>query len=53
MAKDIELKKMLGRNGRKMIVSTYSTTRILEEKNRIYKAYMGELKDTKWAVPII
>ena len=53
LAKDMELKNMLGLNGRKMIVSTYSTTKILEEKSRIYKAYMGELKDTKWAVPIV
>ena len=36
-----------------MIVSTYSTAKILEEKNRIYKAYMGEIKETKWAAPIV
>ena len=27
-----------------MIVSTYSTTKILEEMNHIYKAYMGEIR---------
>ena len=35
---------MLGINGRKMILSTYSTTKILEEKSHIYKAYIGELR---------
>ncbi|WP_338453370.1 glycosyltransferase family 4 protein [Niallia oryzisoli] len=40
IAKDIELKKMLGSNGRKMIQSTYSTNKILEEKSHIYEAYI-------------
>ena len=52
LAKDTELKNMLGINGRKMILSTYSTAKILEEKSQIYKAYLGELEDAKWAVPI-
>ena len=40
---------MLGNNGRKMILSTYSTTKILEEKSRIYRTYMDEMNDAKWA----
>lgn len=40
VAKDIELRKMLGSNGRKMIQSTYSTNRIIEEKSQIYEAYI-------------
>src|SRR4051794_25361873 len=49
LSKDRELKNMLGNNGRKMILSTYSTTKILEAKSRIYRTYMDELNDEKWA----
>ena len=41
LSKDMELKNMLGNNGRKMILSTYSTTKILEEKSRIYHSLYG------------
>ena len=50
LVKDTELKNMFGFNGRKMILSKYSTTKVLDEKSLIYKAYMGETGDEKWAV---
>ena len=48
LTKDRQLKNTLGSNGRKMILSTYSTTKILEEKSRIYRIYKDE-NDAKWA----
>lgn len=38
----------LGRNGRQMIVDRFSTTKVLAEKGRIYKTYMGG--EELWAV---
>ena len=53
LTKDTQLKSMLGSNGRKMILSTYSTTKILEEKSRIYRTYMDEMNFAEWAAPSI
>lgn len=50
LSKNQELKNMLGNHGRKVILSTYSTTKVLEEKSRIYKDFMGETEVEEWAV---
>ncbi|MCQ6275277.1 glycosyltransferase family 4 protein [Bacillus sp. V3B] len=47
---DTELKSILGNNGRKIMLSTYSTAKILDEKSHIYKAYMRETEGERWAV---
>ena len=40
IVKDMELRRMLGQNGRKMILSAYSNNKILEEKSHIYEDYI-------------
>ncbi|MDQ0217496.1 glycosyltransferase family 1 protein [Peribacillus cavernae] len=40
----------LGRNGRSIILKQYSVDKVLSEKSRIYKSYMSEMEDAKWAI---
>jgi glycosyltransferase EpsD len=44
-----ELVKKLGENGRKTILTKYSTNKVLEEKSLVYSSYMVEMEDGKWA----
>ncbi|KIL49347.1 glycosyltransferase family 4 protein [Jeotgalibacillus soli] len=45
-----ELKQKLGMNGRSMILKRYSVDKVLVEKSRIYRSYMAETEDIKWAI---
>ncbi|MGD7044450.1 glycosyltransferase family 4 protein [Jeotgalibacillus proteolyticus] len=45
-----EVREELGANGRQLVVSTYSTEKVLGEKRLIYELFMEKEEDTKWMV---
>ncbi|MFD1040602.1 glycosyltransferase family 4 protein [Virgibacillus byunsanensis] len=49
LANAVDMKNQLGQNGRDLIVSTYSTNKVLLEKSKIYKSYMKEQEEAMWA----
>lgn len=50
LAKDSGRRALMGSNGRKLIISKYSTNKVIEEKSILYKAYMEEVEEVQWAV---
>jgi glycosyltransferase EpsD len=50
LAQDADLRSTLGENGRKLILKTYSSNRVLVETSRMYRLYMDELEDVTWAI---
>ncbi|KIL52993.1 glycosyltransferase family 4 protein [Jeotgalibacillus campisalis] len=44
----INVREELGTNGRQIMVSTYSTEKVLGEKRLIYEMFMEKEEDTKW-----
>lgn len=45
-----EMRESFGENGRNIILSTYSTNKVLAEKSLIYTAYMVERRQPEWAI---
>ena len=50
LANNKDLRIKLGLNGRRMMKSKYSTNQVLEEKSRVYAAYMKEQEEIRWAL---
>ncbi|WP_077214404.1 glycosyltransferase family 4 protein [Bacillus dakarensis] len=50
LSRDPELRKSYGMSGRKLMESTYSLTKVLEEKSKLYSSYMKEQEGVMWAV---
>jgi glycosyltransferase EpsD len=50
LAKNSDLKTLLGLHGRNVILERYSLYKVLEEKSYIYRTQMGEMEDVVWAV---
>lgn len=50
LSKDPGQRALMGSNGRNMIISKYSTNKVIEEKSLIYKTYMEEVEEVQWAV---
>ncbi|MRH42687.1 glycosyltransferase [Aquibacillus halophilus] len=45
-----DLKVKLGKNGREMILKTYSSSKVLSEISKIYSVYMIEEEEPEWSV---
>jgi glycosyltransferase EpsD len=50
IAKNSELKTLLGSHGRNIILERYSIYKVLEEKSNIYKTQMREMEEGMWAI---
>ncbi|UOR13802.1 glycosyltransferase family 4 protein [Halobacillus amylolyticus] len=50
LARMVDVKEQLGKNGRRVVLSTYSVNHILARNRQIYQTYMGEGEVKEWAV---
>ncbi len=50
LAQNIEIKKILGGNGRKIIQKKFTIDQTLAEKRKIYQSYMDEKEGVNWAI---
>ena len=50
LAQNIEIKKILGGNGRKIIQKKFTIDQTLAEKKKIYQSYMDEKEGVNWAI---
>ena len=50
LAQNIEIKKILGGNGRKIIQKKFTIDQTLAEKRKIYQFYMDEKEGVNWAI---
>ncbi|MFZ3577248.1 glycosyltransferase family 4 protein [Virgibacillus sp. DJP39] len=50
LAANKEMIDIFGRNGRNLVLTTYSTTKVLAKKSLIYTTYMKERNELEWAI---
>jgi glycosyltransferase EpsD len=50
LARNKDRKREFGTSGRNMILNKHSIDKVLAEKSKIYKSYMEEMEEDKWAI---